>query len=360
MSVLGNAKSKSHRKTYEVEPGDTARKFTHLTRGDLPCESRGEVSRGRSSEESRGNPEGAKGRRTKRQANRQTRSLSVELFEMRWERQLRPLPTRWRRTVLLDTGWNSSGGSKFNAGTETLADSKVQPPDAENRTSGGVGGVAGAIPPPPPDPGSGFDRLRLRGTLRMLFDPKVFEVYLGRCDILIKNFGKFAEKLTRRVRDAAYESFEHGGRPIQYLRSPEISKEDLAREIARRDGIQEGRIALFAAVEPCLSYQVRGQRETKEIHMALETRRCILTGRRHSMPCLRKRTRFTGRLRARWPISVTIGAPLRASMPPICSSKAPKISPSFIRTWFITRSAALAVPTCSVFWARKWKQKAAG
>ena len=154
MSVLGNAKSKSHRKTYEVEPGDTARKFTHLTRGDLFRESGGEVSRGRSSEESRGNPEGAKGRRTKRQANRQTRSLSVELFETRWERQLRPLPTRWRRTALLDTGWNSSGGSKFNAGTETLADSMVQPPDAENRMSGGVGGVAGAIPPPPPDPGA--------------------------------------------------------------------------------------------------------------------------------------------------------------------------------------------------------------
>ena len=78
MSVLGNAKSKSHRKTYEVEPGDTARKFTHLTRGDLPCESRGEVSRGRSSEESRGNPEGAKGRRTKRQANRLTAASEQE------------------------------------------------------------------------------------------------------------------------------------------------------------------------------------------------------------------------------------------------------------------------------------------
>jgi len=28
-----------------------------------------------------------------------------------------------------------------------------QPPDAENRMSGGVGGVTGAIPLPPPDPG---------------------------------------------------------------------------------------------------------------------------------------------------------------------------------------------------------------
>lgn len=39
----------------------------HLTRGDLVGESLQEVSRGHSSEESRGNVEGAKGRRTKRE-----------------------------------------------------------------------------------------------------------------------------------------------------------------------------------------------------------------------------------------------------------------------------------------------------
>jgi len=51
MSVLGNAKSKGHRKTYQVESGDAGRKSWHLTRGDLPSESLGGVSRGRSSEE---------------------------------------------------------------------------------------------------------------------------------------------------------------------------------------------------------------------------------------------------------------------------------------------------------------------
>lgn len=68
ISVVGNAKSESHRKTHQVEPDGTGpkRMFTHLTRGDLRCESGGEVSRGRSSEESRGNTEGAKGQRTKR------------------------------------------------------------------------------------------------------------------------------------------------------------------------------------------------------------------------------------------------------------------------------------------------------
>lgn len=69
MSVRENAKSNSHRKTHWVEPDGTGRKFTHLTRGDLWRESAGEVSRGRSSEEARGNPGGAKGRREEGKRN---------------------------------------------------------------------------------------------------------------------------------------------------------------------------------------------------------------------------------------------------------------------------------------------------
>ena len=63
MSVRENAKSNCHRKTHRVEPDGPGRKFMHLTRGDLPCESRGEVSRGRSSAEGRVTAAGAKGRR---------------------------------------------------------------------------------------------------------------------------------------------------------------------------------------------------------------------------------------------------------------------------------------------------------
>jgi len=40
---------------------------------------------------------------------------------------------------------------------------------------------------------SGFDRLRLCGTLRHLFQPTVMEAYLNACRILIKDFGTFAK-----------------------------------------------------------------------------------------------------------------------------------------------------------------------
>jgi len=74
-SVRGNAKSNRHRKTHLVEPDGAYRKFTDLTRGGLPRESGAGVSRGRSSEEARGNPSGAKGRRDRRRRDRRTAPL---------------------------------------------------------------------------------------------------------------------------------------------------------------------------------------------------------------------------------------------------------------------------------------------
>ena len=121
----------------------------------------------------------------------------------------------------------------------------------------------------------GFDRLRLRGTLRHLFQPSVMEAYLNACHVLIKDFGDFAQEITDRVKAAAYRAAKLAGRPVIYLNSSQRSKEDMAKEVARRDGVTQGLIAILSAVEPCLSYSVRGQRESKEIHLALEQRKCL-------------------------------------------------------------------------------------
>lgn len=121
---------------------------------------------------------------------------------------------------------------------------------------------------------AGFDRVRFRATLRLLFKPGVMESYLQACDVLIKHFKPFAERITQRIRQTAWEAAEAQGRPVRYLSGPSQSKEALARQIARDDGITEGLIAVFSAVEPCLSYAVRGDRESKKIGLVLENRKC--------------------------------------------------------------------------------------
>ena len=121
----------------------------------------------------------------------------------------------------------------------------------------------------------GFDRLRLRGTLRHLFQPTVMEAYLNACRILIKDFGVFAESITQKVKAAAYAAAEKAKRPLIYLPSSQTDKGALIEKIAQRDGIKAGLIAILSCVEPCLSYVVQGNRQTKEIHLKLTQRKCL-------------------------------------------------------------------------------------
>lgn len=120
----------------------------------------------------------------------------------------------------------------------------------------------------------GLDRVRFRGTLRLLFQPAAMERYLNSCGVLIKEFKNFAESITAKVKAAAYRAAALAGRPMQYLADSQLSKEDYARQIALGNGLGEGLIAVFSALEPCYSYSVRGDRASKQIHLVIEPRRC--------------------------------------------------------------------------------------
>jgi len=122
---------------------------------------------------------------------------------------------------------------------------------------------------------AGFDRLRFHGTLRMLFQPAVFELYLLRQGVLVKDFKEFALMMTARVKQLATEAAAAAGRPLRYLSSSAQAKEDLAREIARKDRVKQGLIAVFSDVEPCTSYTVRGNRETQKLDLVLQPSRCL-------------------------------------------------------------------------------------
>ncbi len=121
----------------------------------------------------------------------------------------------------------------------------------------------------------GFDRLRFRATLGMLFEPAIMGQYLARQNVLLKDFKTYALRLTERLKATALRAAAAAHRPEQYLPSPRTSKEDLARTIAQRDRIRAGLIVLFSTVEPCLSYSVRGNRAAKKLELVLETRKCL-------------------------------------------------------------------------------------
>jgi hypothetical protein len=122
---------------------------------------------------------------------------------------------------------------------------------------------------------SGFDRLVFRGTIRQLSYIDGMRSYLSTRSILLKNFGDHSEKLTQMLKQAVSRAVERQGRPVVYLQSSKVRKEDVARDIARRDGITEGSIALLSCIEPCWSYQIHRNREAKKLELRPRFRKCL-------------------------------------------------------------------------------------
>ena len=89
----------------------------------------------------------------------------------------------------------------------------------------------------------GWDRLRLRGTNRMLANLKGMNDFLRYTGHLLKDFGGYALEVSRQVRGATLALAENAGRPVIHLDSPMVNKEQVALEIAAADRISEGLVA---------------------------------------------------------------------------------------------------------------------
>jgi len=122
---------------------------------------------------------------------------------------------------------------------------------------------------------SGFDRVRLRGTLRWLANPRGMMNYLFAIQKPLKEFKEYAKDATQRVVAAGEQVAEAAGRPVEYLNSSALRKEDRAREIARADGITEGLICVLTCVEPCMSYRLSGDRQTKKLRLHYGSSKCL-------------------------------------------------------------------------------------
>jgi hypothetical protein len=90
----------------------------------------------------------------------------------------------------------------------------------------------------------------------------------------LKDFGGYAEQVSRAVRSASLQVAESAQRPVIHLDSPKINKEERALEVAAKDGIKEGLIAVITAVESCHSYDVRSNKEKGLLELYSRPRKC--------------------------------------------------------------------------------------
>lgn len=122
---------------------------------------------------------------------------------------------------------------------------------------------------------SGFDRLVFRGTLRSIAYDEGMKRYLWTNQILLKDFGSHVEGVSRRLKEASLAEAGFLGRPVKYLTSSQVSKEEIARGIAAKEGIGDGLVCVLSCVEPCWSFEIHRNREKKRLELEPRYRKCL-------------------------------------------------------------------------------------
>ena len=121
---------------------------------------------------------------------------------------------------------------------------------------------------------SGFDRLVFRGNLRSLVHEQGMKSYLWHNQVLLKEFGKHAERTSHQLKAASVEEVERLGRPVKYVK-PSEDKEAIARQIVAEQKIDSGPVCVIKSVEPCWSYEIYRSREEKKLKLVKRPRQCL-------------------------------------------------------------------------------------
>ncbi len=151
---------------------------------------------------------------------------------------------------------------------------------------------------------SGFDRLVFRGTLRKISYPFGMLGYLWANQVKLTAFGSHVDEISRRVKEAALQCVVKAGRPVQYLQSSKDDKEEMARAIARKDGITEGPVCALTCVEPCWGFDVHRNRETQSLDLVQRSRKCLYVYQYWEHPVLGW---LHARIQTWFPFSIQIG-----------------------------------------------------
>jgi len=122
---------------------------------------------------------------------------------------------------------------------------------------------------------SGFDRLVFRGSLRKICFVEGLKSYLWAQQVLLKDFASHVQQITDRVKQAALHSIQVCGRPVQYLYSSLVNKEEIARSIAQKYQISQGPVCALTCVETCLTFDVYRNRQTRQLDLVQRTRKCL-------------------------------------------------------------------------------------
>src|SRR6266446_3289739 len=101
---------------------------------------------------------------------------------------------------------------------------------------------------------SGFDRIRLRGTLPHLANTGSLFRWLESTGVLLKDFPGYAEARTQQLRKALEEKAAQAGRPVEYLQGCPNKVALVPQRREQSSTAPGGLICAFSTLENCTSY----------------------------------------------------------------------------------------------------------
>lgn len=119
-----------------------------------------------------------------------------------------------------------------------------------------------------------FDRMIIKGHIRPFFSPSGKGFFLSEQNVLLKDFSAYANQVTDGIVAHVEKLAADAGRPLKYLNSPKISKEQTALDILAQDSITEGLICVLSVVEYCQTLQPIKNTQTGKLELQLVNRKC--------------------------------------------------------------------------------------
>lgn len=121
---------------------------------------------------------------------------------------------------------------------------------------------------------STFDRMIIKGYSFQLCNERQMGYFLSHNNVLLKDFGTYAEDITKSLCKHIEKIAENNNRPYRFLYGNDTDKGELARTILEENPIEEGLICIFSNIEVCSTMNVIKNGKTKKLELKWGPRKC--------------------------------------------------------------------------------------
>ena len=121
---------------------------------------------------------------------------------------------------------------------------------------------------------STFDRIIIKGYSLQLSNTKQMGYFLSHNNILLKDFGKYAEEVTKSLCANIESIASNNNRPYKFIYGNDEDKGTIARQLLEENPIQEGLVCILSDIEVCSTMNIIKNGKTKKIELKWGPRKC--------------------------------------------------------------------------------------